>query len=176
MAPRRGEGGGVLLGHKETLIARTFYFGGYPFEYVCDIEPQRNQAGAVFLYWPQSRYGNQKGLELHSDGKGPFCRFRISENLPHKGVYAVLVNGDVRYVGRCIHLLKRFNQGYGVISPRNCFLGGQMTNCRVNRLILEAATRGDKIELGFFETEDGEEVERRLLIPPAPPWNKQGNP
>ena len=29
----------------------------------------------------------------------------------------------------------RYNNGYGRISPRNCFQGGQSTNCRVNNLI-----------------------------------------
>lgn len=155
-------------------MTRTQPIGGYPFCHVCDIEPQRDQAGAVCLYRPQSRYAKRKQRELHSDGKDPFCKFRIPTGLHQAGVYALIVNGDVRYIGRCTDLSRRFNGEHGTISPSSCYVGGQMTNCRVNRHILNAATRRDKIELWFFDTEDPKEVKRRLMTRLRPPWNKQG--
>jgi len=126
------------------------------------------------LYRPQSRYAKRKQLELHSDGKGPFCKFGIPTGLHQTGVYALIANGDIRYVGRCTDLSRRFNGEHGTISPSSCYVGGQMTNCRVNRHILEAATQRDKIELWFFDTEDPEEVKRRLITRLRPSWNKQG--
>jgi hypothetical protein len=42
-------------------------------------------------------------------------------------------------------LSARFNAGYGNISPKNCFKGGQETNCRVNNLVHSAALAGERI-------------------------------
>jgi hypothetical protein len=38
------------------------------------------------------------------------------------------VDESKEYVGECRDLVKRFNSGYGQISPRNCFVGGRRTN------------------------------------------------
>ena len=57
------------------------------------------------------------------------------------------LDGDLRYVGECANLSARFNVGYGNISPKNCFSGGQETNCRLNNLLYEAVLA---ISLGFF--------------------------
>jgi len=86
------------------------------------------------------------------------------------------VNNDVRYVGECQNLSARFNMGYGQISPRNCYEGGQRTNCRVNQLILKAVRTGYHVELLFHETSDRQAVEGELIAELAPLWNKQGKP
>ncbi len=152
----------------------THLICGYCFVYVCDIVPRRDkEKGDVFVDHPQSRYANLKGLSLHTEGTGPFCKFQIPSKNSREGVYALLVNGDVRYVGKCNNLSQRFNQGYGNISPRNCFEGGQVTNCRVNHCILEATRQGDRIELYFLETRASDSVERHLLSGLLPPWNRQ---
>lgn len=44
----------------------------------------------------------------------------------------------LRYIGRSHDPFgKRVNQGYGQIAPKNCYLGGQATNCHLNALIAE---------------------------------------
>ncbi len=161
------------------MTVRTQAIGGCPFCYVCDIRPRRDQAGRVLLDRPQPRYGNRKGLGLHPYGAGAFCEFRIPADLPYAGVYALIVNSDereVRLVGECINLSGRFNQGYGRISPRNCFEDGQQTNCRINQRILETVTRGDSVELWFLKTAERKRTESDLISLLRPPWNIHGKP
>jgi hypothetical protein len=62
--------------------------------------------------------------------------------------------------------------GYGNISPRNCYVGGQPTNCRINSLILEMYKRGSQIELLFYETRDRFNIERTLINELNPEWNR----
>lgn len=66
----------------------------------------------------------------------------------------------------------RFNMGYGHISPRNCYVGGQPTNCRINSLILETYKRGSHIELLFYETANRFNIESTLIKKLNPEWNK----
>ncbi len=148
--------------------------GNYSFRFICRINPERDQTGVVCAFLPQSSYKNFRRLKLHNCGSGPFCRFRIPSNLPLEGVYALLIGESVPYVGECIHLSKRFNMGYGQISPRNCFVGGQPTNCKINRHVLEAAECGKQLGLWFLETQNRKAVERELIGILNPPWNIQG--
>jgi hypothetical protein len=62
--------------------------------------------------------------------------------------------------------------GYGNISPRNCFKGGQETNCRINNLIYETAKEGVSISLWFLNTQDHKSVEGELLMDKGPDWNR----
>jgi len=147
---------------------------GYSFRFVTEIEPDRDQAGEVKEFLPQGRYRNKRDLRLNKHGSGPFCRFRIPRNLPFEGVYAITVDGEIVYVGECQNLSERFNaRGYGTISPRNCFEGGQPTNCRVNNCILRRAKQGRKVELWFHETSNRRLVETELIRKLEPPWNAQ---
>ncbi len=123
---------------------------GYHFQYVSDIEPARDADGLLLTMMPQSRYQNRRGLGLNSYGAGPFCKFRISSRYQLSGVYLVTSNDEIRYVGECTNLSSRFNNGYGNISPKNCFKGGQETNCRLNNLVYQAATAGQRARSGFF--------------------------
>lgn len=144
---------------------------GYKFELLGDIEPVRELNGDVRRFLPQNRYENRTGLPLNQYGAGPFCKFKIPA---HKasGVYVVTVGDEPRYVGECKDLTVRFNNGYGSISPRNCFKGGQETNCRLNNLIYNAATAGDRISLWFFETDGFKQIEAVLRSALGLTWNK----
>jgi hypothetical protein len=62
--------------------------------------------------------------------------------------------------------------GYGIISPRNCFIGGQETNCRLNNLILLAARGGAKLSLWFLPTDEYKGVEHELRASEKPEWNR----
>jgi hypothetical protein len=146
---------------------------GIPFQYVCDIIPESDGDGMPKEYMPQSRYNNSSNIPLHEYGHGPFCRFKVPERHNRKtGVYIILVEGDPKYVGECEDLGMRFNMGYGNISPRNCYKGGQPTNCRVNTLILGTYKNGSRIELLFHETEDRYNIEGTLIEELHPEWNK----
>jgi len=62
--------------------------------------------------------------------------------------------------------------GYGIISPRNYFAGGQETNCRINNLIYQAAKAGRRISLWFVNTKDYKGIERELRASDPPEWNR----
>src|SRR6266487_2311184 len=107
---------------QESDISKVRNFAEYPFDYVCTIEPERDRMGRVIQLMPQTRYRNARGLNLNRYGRGPFCHFQIPRDLNSAGVYAVLVDGALRYIGECVEwsqrsrrggLSFRFNNGYG---------------------------------------------------------------
>ena len=142
------------------------------FDQVCIIEPEQSSAGKTTTFMPQNRYRNEKSLPLNRYGKGPFCKFKIPRNIEKRGVYALIVSGTLKYIGECVNLSSRYNMGYGNISPRNCFKGGQETNCRVNNLIYSSSQSGKTIELWFYETTDFKSLETKLLASEKPEWNR----
>ncbi len=87
-------------------------------------------------------------------------------------MYALVVGGAVKYVGECVDLSSRYNMGYGNISPRNCFVGGQETNCRLNNLILLSAKKELEISLWFHPTENYKETEADLRFNNKYDWNR----
>ncbi len=150
--------------------------GGYSFEYVCDIVPETDDNGNIVTLYPRELYVKKESLPLHKYGKGIFCKFKIPTSWKGKqGVYCLYSCGELVYVGECIDLHDRFNMGYGNISPRNCFKGGQETNCRINNLILNEVKQGKSVKLFFLETEKRIEVEKFLIEKLNPPWNLQSS-
>lgn len=146
----------------------------YQLKFVCDIKPEMEN-GSIFNHSPQNFYKNHKILKLNSWGDGSFCKFRIPYNLNKKGVYVLKLDSENVYVGRCVDLSKRFNTGYGQISPRNCYVGGQTTNCRINKAILCQAEGNSQIQLYFYETANHKAVEQDLLASCKWLWNIQGS-
>jgi hypothetical protein len=63
--------------------------------------------------------------------------------------------------------------GYGNISPRNCFKGGQETNCRLNNLIYFAVSEGRDVNLWFHQTANFKSAELELRAMKAWPWNRR---
>ena len=86
--------------------------------------------------------------------------------------HAFRIRTELRYIGECANLSKRFNMGYGNISPKNCFKGGQETNCRLNNLLYTAALAGGCISLWFLQTANYKSVEAQLRRALNPPWNR----
>ena len=145
----------------------------YTFKYICNIEPELDGNVAIKQYKPQSRYKNQKGLKLNKYGKGSFCKFRINKDIHRSGVYAILVNEELKYIGECVDLSDRFNTGYGQISPRNCFECGQETNCRINKSIFKEKRINNKISLWFYRTKNYKSIESQLIEKSKPSWNRK---
>jgi hypothetical protein len=163
----------VVRAAKPQDRRRALRLGSYDFYRACLIEPEREGDGSVKEFMPQSGYRNSGGLPLNRYGAGPFCRFRIPRHVSAPGVYAILVGGEVRYLGECANLAVRYNVGYGSISPRNCFKNGQETNCRVNNLLLHAAKAKSEISLWFCQTENYKAAEKALLQTFSPLWNRR---
>ena len=138
------------------------------------IEPDRGADGMPIEFMPQSRSPWAGKKSLNPYGKGPFCRFKVKGLPPTAGVYALTIEGAVAYVGKAQHLAQRWGpQGYGSISPRNCYVGGQSTNCKVNNRILLSTRQGQRINLWIYETHDAGSVEATLIREINPPWNDQ---
>ena len=147
--------------------------GSYSFFHVCSLVPQSDSTGKLHAYLPQVRYLNTSRLEVHKYGSGPFCKFVIPRMHRDAGVYLLTVDDKIEYIGECRNLVKRYNSGYGHISPRNCYVGGRSTNCRINNLIYQAASVGKLVDLWFLQTKDHKAVEKELIAILRPQWNRK---
>lgn len=133
----------------------------YKFIFLQKLIPEQ-QNNKIIEYQPQNKYRNLKKLQLNKNGDGNFCKFSIvAPNI--SGVYLWVVDSEIIYIGETENLQKRFNNGYGRISPRNCYNGGQSTNCKMNKIVLNCYKEGKSIDLYFCETANHKEVEKFLL-------------
>ena len=159
----------------ETLTAPSvpaeITLGMFPFALVESLVLDRDQAGTIVEKLPQAQYYKAGLVPLHKHGDGPFCKFRITVPKGMMGVYALQVDGMVRYIGECEDLRKRFSYGYGNISPRNCYKGGRGTNLKINRKVLEVVRAAGRVDLYFYKTTERKQIERQLLDTYSPPWN-----
>lgn len=155
----------------------TRIFANHVFEHLGTIDPARDGSEVILTFMPQGRYRQASQSKLHAHGAGPFCRFRIGRKRRDSGLYVLTLNDVPVYAGECVDLGKRWGpNGYGGISPRNCFQGGQPTNCRVNAAILLEALRGSRLDL-WFATFDGLRdarlaAETALIRALKPAWNR----
>lgn len=149
-------------------------FAGMTFQRVGAIDPERDAAGAIREFMPQSRYAKADTTPLNPSGAGPFCRFSVGQGINAAGVYVLTLDGAPVYAGKCENLAKRWGgMGYGAISPKNCFAGGQSTNCKINNRVLCHARAGSSLELWFHPTPDTAAAERALILELRPAWNSQ---
>ncbi|EGD46137.1 hypothetical protein Cpap_0431 [Ruminiclostridium papyrosolvens DSM 2782] len=155
----------------------TLNIGGHKFQFVCNILPETDSRGVISELFPQDLYEKKDSVKLHKYGNGPFCKFKIPDCwLGRQGVYAILIDDNMVYIGECEDLLVRYNSGYGNISPRNCYIGGQSTNCKINSNILQEIKNGKVIKLFFYETSEMFAVEDDIISRLHPAWNsKSGN-
>ena len=145
---------------------------GFPFIWTARIEPERDSCGEPLEFLPQCRYADAANSRLHPHGGGPFCRFQLHDLPMSSCVYAVTLEHNLAYVGIAGNLAVRWGLGqFGSIQPRNCYVGGQSTNCRINNLLLVGARRRSRIELWRHETPDRRQVESGLIDALDPPWN-----
>ncbi len=148
-------------------------WGKYNFEWAAQIRPQLDNAGAVQTFQPAADYPNPQGLALHRYGQGPFCKFRITGDRAEAGVYAITSSNKLMYVGECTNLATRFNNGYGSISPRACYEGGQPAYCRINQLIYEALKSNQNVEVWFSRATNRQEIVADLIKTLKPVWNRR---
>lgn len=143
----------------------------YNFSLIQQIIPQHDNDGQIFTYSPQHKYDNTENLKLHTYGDGEFCKFKISANINDSGVYFFYADNEIIYIGETENLKNRINSGYGNISPRNCFEGGQRTNCKINKILLEYFRANKKVYLYFYKSTDYKNVEEELIAKVDPKYN-----
>ena len=155
--------------------ARTLVLLGQPFVWVARIQPKTRKDGTLWTDMPQKHYADAAQKRLNRHGTGPFCRFKVDGLPDTSGVYAVTLNGKLSYVGIGDSLKRRWgSQGFGRISPANCYVGGPSTNCKINHAILRAVRQKQVVDLWVHEMEWPRILERRLIREFDPPWNDQG--
>jgi hypothetical protein len=141
-----------------------------------DVRPLNRPLGE-FLYDLKLRGDRFYKAFLNAYGDEVYCSFSITDPsiVQKRGVYLYTIEDRVRYVGRCLdNFGKRINQGYGRIHPKNCYLDGQSTNCRLNSLI---AKHRDVVSFYVSILDDVSEIPRletEILESLAPDWNIQG--
>ncbi len=136
----------------------------YNFVYVDTIKLEQDANGDIISYNSKGRYLKKDTASLNKYGNLEFCRFFVN-NLPTvSGIYALFEDDVCVYIGRAKNLSARWGRrNYGAISPKNCYVGGQSTNCKVNNYIYEATKAGKKLELYIYETQNYIQVEKQLL-------------
>lgn len=154
------------------MYAPFIILEGFKFLFVQELNLKCDSTGRIQQYTPQDNFGKYDGKKLNNHGSGPFCKFSIgSEWTGRCGVYALFVNDELLYIGRCQDLSKRFNSGYGYISYRNRLHDGQSTNCKINSMVLKHYHEGNEIGLYFNETNEHKHIENILLRKLNPPYN-----
>ncbi len=144
---------------------------GYNFKFICKITPEICDC-KVNEYSPQDEFSDLEKKKLNPYGREKFCKFRIPK-VKSSGVYCILENDQVVYIGECLDLDHRFNSGYGVISSRNCFEGFQTVNCKINSLILKSYRENSDVKLYFFRSSNRKKLKRELQKILKPKWNEK---
>lgn len=139
------------------------------------IDAARDETGVPVTYTAWERFANPKGLALNKWGAGPFVRLQPPPLPKLPGVYTVTKGELVQYVGIAkANLFERWGRrGYSVIDPRNCFVGGQSTNCHLNHLIGDRLGRDERLDLWFLTDPEPRPIELSLIRALRPPWNLQ---
>ncbi len=131
-----------------------------------------------FLYSLKTGNSDFYKLFLNPYGDSQYCIFSFinREFYERKGIYVYKLNNKIVYIGRVkgINTFNtRINQGYANISPKNCYIDGQSTNCRVNSLINSHAK---SIKLFILPLDNDKEIiklEKILIDLLKPEWNIQ---
>ncbi len=150
--------------------SETIVVCGYEFHFIQKLIPECDAQGNVVKYYPQNKFDNRKRLPLSQHGAGAFCRFSINAG-DWPGVYLWVVDDQIIYIGETAGLKQRFNIGYGIISPRNCYAGGQSTNCKMNKVVLDQYELGKTVNLYFHAATEYKQIELELLRQIRAPYN-----
>jgi len=104
----------------------------YKFEFVSEIQPERDENGKVRPYI----YAGKK-----------FCKFHLDIPKDKRGLYALYVDDKLIYIGQTTNLKSRWGStNYSAITERKCSKGGQSTNCKVNNYIYQIASGEQEID------------------------------
>jgi hypothetical protein len=113
---------------------------------------------------------------LNDHGDAVYSKFRIIDRkyLLEKGLYIYCINDELKYIGRSKDPFgKRINNGYGNISPKNCYLDGQSTNCHINSLITKYRRETTLFLSPLKNDTIIVQVEIDLINKYSPEWNIQ---
>ena len=109
----------------------------------------------LFLFELKNARNIDYKLFLNKYGDNLFCEFSISECQNDKGVYCYIVNDSIVYVGRSKKPFGKRFKDYGRITPYNCLIDGQATNCNINSKVNEL----DLLKVGFYSMNSSSDKE-----------------
>lgn len=138
-----------------------------------------NERLGDFLFGLKARNDSFYSHFLNKYGDKTYCEFSVSSPKygKLKGLYCFATGDNVQYIGRSHDPFeKRINQGYGHISPKNCYRDGQSTNCHLNSLI---ADKQESVTFYVYPLKDNKEIddlEHQLIEQYCPEWNIALNP
>lgn len=138
--------------------------------------PDFDKPLGVFLLELKERGDEFYKRFLNPNGDAEFTAFRLADAAVarKRGLYLYLVNDEIVYIGRCLDSFgQRINQGYGKIHPKNCFIDGQSTNCRLNALVSQSQ---GEVFLFVCDLESADEISKleiELIRVHLPRWNMQ---
>lgn len=143
----------------------------YTFKYIQDIVPE-TENGQIKVYNHRDKYPEH---EKNKYGNLDFCSFKIDYPNNVSGVYIWIVDREIIYIGETDDFAKRFNQGYGNITPYNCNKTGQTTNCKMNNVVLNLAKDNKVVKLYFYPTDNYKKIELQLLQVCDTQYNQKNN-
>lgn len=137
-----------------------------------DYAESLNEALGEFLQKLKQSGDNFYKNFLNAYGDDAYCVFQIASHLKNRGLYCYTLDNEIFYIGRCKdNFMKRINYGYGQIQPKNCYLDGRSTNCRMNSLI---NSHYNHVEFYVCCMDDVNQIttfERQLIQQYQPHWN-----
>ena len=103
-------------------------------------------------------------LYLNKYGDSKYCNYTISKFKNDKGIYCYIVDDQIVYVGRSKKTFAERFKDYGKITPYNCLIDGQVTNCNINSKVNNL----EKLKAGFYIMNDSsdkeiESLEKRVI-------------
>ena len=144
----------------------------YEFLYVQDLVPLCCDKNLNVYDHKDSEYTDRK---KNAFGERDYCSFKIDYPQKVSGVYLWVVDDEIIYIGETDDLVKRFNSGYGKITPYNCTTKGQITNCKMNGVVLDYFCQNKVIHLYFLPTTNYKQVELKLLSNIRTKYNSKNN-
>ena len=167
----------IFKDYKSKTISETINSKKYKnLKSLIENENDMNMPTGEFLLKLKNNRNKNYLSFLNNYGDKVYSHFGISENevFSKKGIYTYYLNDKIKYIGITKdNYQKRINNGYGNISPKNCFKDGQTTNCHLNWLI-SSSFNNIKFYVKIMDNVDQiMSIEKKLIQKYDPPWNIQ---
>ncbi len=94
---------------------------------------------------------------LNKHGDLSYCDFMLENFKNDKGLYCFIINDEIKYIGRSKKTFKERINEYGKITPYNCLIDGQATNCKINSKI--NSLNNSLIFIGFYLMNTSTDIE-----------------
>jgi hypothetical protein len=115
----------------------------------------------VFLKVLKENNNDDYKLYLNKYGDLSYCEYKLNHFTNDKGLYCYIIENKVIYIGRSKKTFKERINEYGKITPYNCLIDGQATNCKINSIINEL--NSPSIKMGFYKMNNNKGEEISLL-------------